>query len=58
VPDSEIVLIARALIAAHGAEAVAVAARSGANVRRLGMDERVKWWECIAAAIGEIEAAT
>ncbi len=57
-PDSEIVLIARALIAAHGAEAVAVAARSGANVRRLGMDERVKWWERVAAAVKEIEAAT
>src|SRR5260370_39255947 len=57
VPESEIVLIARAVIAAHGAEALAVAERSAANVRRLGMDDRVKWWARVAAAIKEIEAS-
>src|SRR5216683_3037807 len=42
----------------HGADALAVAERGAADVRRLGMDERVKWWERVAAAISEIEAAT
>ena len=57
-PESEIVLIARALIAAHGAEAVAAAERALGNVRRLGMEERARWWERVARAIKEIEAGT
>ncbi len=42
----------------HGADARAVAEGGAGDVRRLGMDERVDWWERVAAAIGEIEAAT
>ena len=56
-PESEIVLIARALIAAHGAEAGTAAERALANVRRLGMEERARWWERVARAVKEIEAA-
>jgi hypothetical protein len=57
-PESEIVLIARALIVAHGAEAGTAAERALANVRRLGMEERAQWWGRVARAIKEIEAET
>lgn len=57
VPENEIASIARALIAAHGADAVAAAERATANVRRLGMDEKVRWWERVAKTVKEIEAA-
>ena len=57
-PESEIVLIARALVAAHGAEAGAAAERALANVRRLGMQERALWWARVARAVKEIEAGT
>ena len=57
-PESEIILIARALVTVHGAEALTIAERSADNVRRIGMGERVKWWERVTAAVKEIEAAT
>ncbi len=57
VPENEIASIARALTAAHGADAVAAAERAAANVRRLGMDEKVRWWERVAKTVKEIEAA-
>jgi hypothetical protein len=53
--ESEIVRAARAAIAAHGTEALTVVKRSAANVQQLGMPERVKWWERVAATIKEIE---
>lgn len=55
-PDVDVIEAGRALIKARGAEALIVAERGGANVRRLGMDEKVKWWERVAAAVREIEA--
>lgn len=56
-PDLEPIDAAHALIAAHGADALAVAERGAANVRRLGMAERVRWWERVAAAVKKIQAA-
>ncbi|HKW53696.1 MAG TPA: hypothetical protein VJO12_08400 [Stellaceae bacterium] len=56
-PDSEITAIAPALIATHGPEAVAAAERALGNVRRLGMDERARWWERVVSAVKEMEAA-
>jgi hypothetical protein len=56
-PESEIT-IARALIVVHGKDAVAAAERAAANVRRLGMVERVAWWERVVKAIKEIEAGS
>ena len=56
--DSETVVIARALIAAHGAEAGAAAERALANVRRLGMEERAQWWARVVRAVKQIEAGS
>jgi hypothetical protein len=55
--ETDTYIAARALIAAHGAEAVAVAERGAANVRRLGMDERAMWWDRVAAAVKKLQAA-
>lgn len=55
-PDADVVETARALIAAHGALALTVAERGAANVRRLGMEDKAKWWERVAEAVREIEA--
>jgi hypothetical protein len=57
VPENEVATIARALIAVHGTAALAAAERATANVRRLGMDEKARWWERVAKTIREIEAA-
>lgn len=57
-PDSEIVLVARALIVAHGGDAGTAAERALTNVRRPGLVERAQWWERVAHAIKEIEAGT
>ena len=54
-PDPEIVLIARALIAAHAADAQTAAERALGNVRRLGLEERAQWWARVARAVREIE---
>lgn len=54
--ESDTFVTARALIAAHGAGAVAIAERSAANVRLLGMDEKAMWWLRVAKAIKQLEA--
>lgn len=48
--------LARALIAAHGLEAVAFAERAAANVFHLNMTEKVTEWERVIAAIKEMQA--
>jgi hypothetical protein len=48
--------LARALIAAHGLEAVAFAERAAANVFLLNMTEKVTEWERVIAAIKEMQA--
>ena len=55
---SEILLIANALVIAHGAKALAAAERGADNVRLSGRGDRVEWWDRVAAAIREIQAAT
>jgi hypothetical protein len=56
--DSDVIAAARSLIARPWAEAYAVAERGAANVRRLGMIDKAEWWERVATAAKEIEAAT
>jgi hypothetical protein len=55
--ESDTFIAARALITAHGAEALAVAERAAANVGRLGMLEKMRWWERVAAAVRRLEPA-
>ena len=55
--EADTFVAARALIAAHGADALAVAERAAANVGRLGMIEKMRWWERVAAAVRRLEAA-
>jgi hypothetical protein len=55
--ESDTSVAARALIAAHGTEALAVAERAAANVGRLGMIEKLRWRERVAAAVKRLEAA-
>ena len=55
--ESDAFLAARSLITAHGAEALAVAERAAANVGRLGMIEKMRWWERVAAAVKRLEAS-
>ena len=55
--DSDTFIAARALITAHGRDALAVAERAAANVGRLGMIEKMRWWERVAAAVKRLEAA-
>jgi len=55
--ESDTFIAARALIAAHGSEALAVAERAAANVGRLGMIEKMRWWERVATAVKRLEAA-
>ena len=55
--ESDTFIAARALITAHGAEALAVAERAAANVGRLGMIEKMRWWERVAAAVKRLQAA-
>jgi hypothetical protein len=43
--------LARALIAAHGAEALRVAEHALANVRLLNMRDKIAEWEKVIAAI-------
>lgn len=43
--------LARALIEAHGAAAISFAEQALANVRNLGLPERVREWERVIAAI-------
>ena len=47
--------LARALISAHGSEALEVAARAIATVLELGMPERVAEWELVAKAVRKIQ---
>ena len=51
VPQSEIQLVAHAILVAHPDDAVAVAERAAENLRGIGMTERVAWWERVIAAI-------
>jgi hypothetical protein len=55
--ESDAFVAARALITAHGADALTVAERAAANVGRLGMIEKMRWWERVAAAVKRLEAA-
>ena len=55
--ESDTFVAARALITAHGAQALAVAERAAANVGRLGMIEKMRWWERVAAAVKQLEAS-
>lgn len=57
VPGTDESQRARSLIAIHGADALAVAERGAANVRRLGMEEQAKWWDRVAQAVKAIGAA-
>jgi len=56
--ESDTFVAARALISAHGMQALAVAERAAANVGRLGMIEKMRWWERVAAAVKRLEAAS
>jgi hypothetical protein len=49
--------LARALIAAHGTGALAVAEQALANVRTLNMRDKIAEWEKVIAAIKEMQAA-
>jgi hypothetical protein len=55
--ESDTFIAARALITTHGTEALAVAERAAANVGRLGMIEKMRWWERVAAAVRRLTAA-
>lgn len=47
---------ARSLIASHGDGAILVAERAANNVRTLGLVEKLKFWNAVAAAIRVIQA--
>jgi len=49
--------LARALISAHGDEAVAYAQHAARNVMRLQMLDKVMEWQRVIDAIREIQAA-
>ena len=51
------VTLARALIAAHGDEAVAYAQQAAQNVTRLQMLDKVAKWQRVIDAIKEIQGA-
>jgi hypothetical protein len=53
--ESDTFVAARSLMAIHGAAALAIAERSAANVRLLGMDEKAMWWLRVAKAIKQLE---
>ncbi|HEX6841796.1 MAG TPA: response regulator [Stellaceae bacterium] len=57
VPGTDENKAARSLIAIHGADALCVAERGAANVRRLGMEEQAQWWDRVAQAVKSIAAA-
>jgi hypothetical protein len=47
--------LAQALIAIHGAEALAVAERAANNVRKLEMKQALDKWKLVIAAIKKIQ---
>jgi hypothetical protein len=50
-PEQEILLVARSLIAAHGAEALPLAKSSAERMRAAGLFDRYDWWLRVAIAI-------
>jgi hypothetical protein len=49
--------LARALIAAHGLDALPIAERAADNVRNVYMTDKTKKWAAVIAAIKEIQTA-
>jgi hypothetical protein len=49
--ESEVLQFARSMIEANGIDALAIARRTARQQERLGMVERVDWWQRIIAAL-------
>jgi hypothetical protein len=47
--------LARALIAAHGANALEIAERVADNIRMIGLTDKAREWAAVIAAIKEIQ---
>jgi hypothetical protein len=49
--ESEVLQFARSMIEANGVDALSIARRTAQQQERLGMVERVDWWQRVIAAL-------